>query len=363
VTTYTIGYTSADLAHEPGIDDVRYARQVGQLFGVDYHEETLSPSVVDLLPRLVWHMDEPIGDPACISSYLVCRAAREKLTVVLSGMGGDEVFAGYPRILAVRYGRMLDRVPLAARRALKDFLGARLTMGPPGRLRPARRNLMKFARGLTDSPLERYLTYLSYYRSDELRSLLSGELRAAGGDHDPFRYHREYLHRVRGEHWLNQFLYLDLKTFLPCLNLAYTDKMSMASSTEVRVPLLDDDLVELSGRIPADLKLRRFDRKFVFKRSMEGILPHEVIWRPKAGFGAPVRAWLSGDLKPMVNELLGPERVRERGLFDPGEVQRLVQANDAGTEDNAMRIWTLLTLELWQQTFFDQATPASLTTG
>jgi asparagine synthase (glutamine-hydrolysing) len=137
----------------------------------------------------------------------------------------------------------------------------------------------------------------------------------------------------------------------------------MASSTEVRVPLLDDDLVELSGRIPADLKLRRFDRKFVFKRSMEGILPHEVIWRPKAGFGAPVRAWLSGDLKPMVNELLGPERVRERGLFDPGEVQRLVQANDAGTEDNAMRIWTLLTLELWQQTFFDQATPASLTTG
>jgi asparagine synthase (glutamine-hydrolysing) len=354
VTTYTIGFTSSDLAHEPVPDDVRYARRVGQLFGVDYHEETLEPRVADLLDRLVWHMDEPIADPACISSYLVCRAARERLTVVLSGMGGDEIFAGYPRVLAARYGRFLDRMPLGARRALKQLLAERLTMGPPGRLRAPRRNLMKFARGLTDSSLDRYLTFLSYYRREELEAVLSDDLRASSRGHDPFRNHRLYLDRVGGEHWLNQLLYLDIKTFLPCLNLAYTDKMSMASSTEVRVPLLDDELVAVSGRVPPGLKLRRFDRKYVFKRSMEEVLPHDVIWRPKAGFSAPVRAWLSHDLKPKVSDLLSPDRVRSRGLFDPLEVQRLIQANQAGTEDNALRIWALMTFELWQQTFFDR---------
>jgi asparagine synthase (glutamine-hydrolysing) len=353
VATYTIGYSKEDVQHEPVPDDVQYARKMASLLNVDYHEETLVPDVVDLLPRLVWHMDEPIGDPACISTYLVCRAAREQLTVVLSGMGGDEIFAGYPRVLAAQYGRALDLVPLDARRRLGELISSRVTLGPPGRLRAPRRNLMKFARGLGDSPLRRYLTYCSYYRPEELERVLSPELRAATTGHDPFRYHDQYLDRVRGENWLNQLLYVDIKTFLPCLNLAYTDKMSMATSTEVRVPLLDDELVAMSASIPPGLKLRRTDRKYVLKRSMEGVLPHDIIWRPKAGFGAPVRAWLTSDgaLAPMVHELLSPERVRARGLFDPDEVQRIIRANETGTEDNALRIWALLTFELWHDTF------------
>jgi asparagine synthase (glutamine-hydrolysing) len=183
--------------------------------------------------------------------------------------------------------------------------------------------------------------------------VLSADLRAELRDHDPFRHHRRYLDRVRGEHWLNQLLYLDMKTFLPCLNLTYTDKMSMAASTEVRVPLLDDDMVDLSGRIQPELKLRRFTRKFVFKKSQEGRVPKDVVWRPKAGFGAPVRSWLVGDLKPMVDDLLSPETVRSRGLFDPDEVRRIVAAGESGAEDNALRVWSFLTLELWQRTFVD----------
>jgi asparagine synthase (glutamine-hydrolysing) len=215
---------------------------------------------------------------------------------------------------------------------------------------------MKLLRGIDAPPLERYLTYCSYYRGEELDRLLSGDLRT---DTDAvFARHREYASHVSGEHWLNQLLYLDLKTFLPCLNLAYTDKMSMAASTEVRVPLLDDELVALSGRIPPQLKLRRTTRKYVFKQSMQGVLPRDVIWRAKAGFGAPVRSWLVGDLKPLVEDLLSPETLRHRGLFDPTEVQRIVAANDAGTEDNALRIWSLLTLELWQQTYLDRAARA-----
>lgn len=351
VTTYTVGFSQEDLSHEIVPDDVRYSRQIAREFDIDYHEETLQPSVVDLLPKLVWHMDEPIADPACISTYLICSAARERMTVILSGMGGDEVFAGYPRHLAAQIGRMADVVPRSVRAAMRRGLDGRLTLGPPGKLRGPRRNLMKLMRGIDASPLERYLIYCSYYQHDELSRLLTPNLRAHAGH--SFDRHHGYADRVAGENWLNQLLYIDLKTFLPCLNLAYTDKMSMAASTEVRVPLLDDELVALSGQIPPSLKLKGRTRKYIFKRSMEGILPHDVIWRPKAGFGAPVRSWLVGDLKPMIDDLLSPEAVRRRGLFDPVEVKRIIAANEAGTEDNALRLWALLTLEIWQQTYLD----------
>jgi asparagine synthase (glutamine-hydrolysing) len=349
VTTFTVGASKQDLRHEIVPDDVRYARQIASRHGVDYHELTLEPNVVELLPKLIWHLDEPVADPAAISTYLICSAARRKLTVILSGMGGDEIFAGYPRHLAAQLGRLLGCAPLPVRRGLRRLIEAHLTLGRPGRLRGPRRNLMKLARGLDGTPWDRYLAYCSYYQGHELAAVLGPDTPAG----DPFRRHRAYLERVRDEHWLNQLLYLDLKTFLPCLNLSYTDKMSMAASAEVRVPLLDNDLVDLSARIPPELKLHGLTRKYLFKRSMESVLPREVIYRRKAGFGAPVRSWLVGELEPMVNELLCPDVIRARGLFDPVEVRRLIDANRRGQEDNALRIWALLTLELWQRTFLD----------
>jgi asparagine synthase (glutamine-hydrolysing) len=326
--------------------------------GAQHHERILSADVVSLLPRLVWHMDEPIADPACITTYLICAAAREQLTVILSGMGGDEVFAGYPRHLATRLAGWLDTLPHGARRRLRALVDERVTMGGPGRLRGPRRNLMKLARGLDVAPSERFLTYCSYYTDAELGRLLTPDTRAELRGHDPFRHHRDYFDRVTGADWVNQMLYVDIKTFLPCLNLAYTDRMSMAASAEVRVPLLDDEVVEMSARIPPGLKLRRTTRKYVFKKSMEGVLPSEIIWRPKAGFGAPVRSWLDGELKELMDDALSPRRVRDRGWLDPVEVERLRRANAAGDEDNALRLWAILTLELWHQTFIDE-TPAA----
>jgi asparagine synthase (glutamine-hydrolysing) len=353
VTTYTVGFSQADLDHEPIPDDLRYAREVGRVFGVDYHEQILRTDLVELLPKLVWHLDEPIADPACITTYLICSTARERLTVILSGMGGDEVFAGYYRHLAARLGRLADAVPRGVRTAFRQAVDEHVTLGAPGRLRKARRNLRKLAEGIDADAVDRYLPYLSYYRPTELRAVLSADVRAALDGHDPFRKHRAFFAEVEGEHWLNQLLYVDQKTFLPCLNLTYTDKMSMAASTEVRVPLLDDELVALAGRIPPQLKLRRLTRKHILRRSMEGVLPHDVIHRPKAGFGAPLRAWLAGPLKPLVRELLSPAQIERRGLLDPAEVQRIVRANEDGRADYALRVWAFLTLELWQQTFVD----------
>lgn len=358
VTTFTVGFSSEDLGHEIVPDDVVYARKVGRLFDVSYNERILEPDVVELLPKLVWHLDEPVADPAAISTYLICAAAGERLKVILSGMGGDEVFAGYPRYLAAQIGRAADIAPASIRTLIRRALEPRLTLGPPGRLRGPRRNLMKALRGLDADPLERYLIYSSYYRRPELERVLSADLRSELANHDPFRHHREYLDRAPTDDWLNKLLYLDLKTFLPCLNLAYTDKMSMAASTEVRVPLLDNELLSLTSRIPPGLKLRRLTRKYVFKRSFESVLPHDVVWRRKAGFGAPIRAWLVGDLRPLVADLLAPAAVRERGLFDPDEVTRLIRANESGLEDNALRIWSFLTLELWYRTFIDDGSRA-----
>jgi asparagine synthase (glutamine-hydrolysing) len=356
VTAYTIGFSPRDLSYDISPDDLRYARTVAEKFGVDYHEQLLEPRIVDLLPTLVRHLDDPVADPAAVTTYLICSAASERLKVILSGMGGDEVFAGYPRYVAARLAGIADVIPASLRRMLRTASEGRLTMGPPGRLRAVRRNLMKLLRGIDQSPQDRYLVYCSYYRPEELERLLNGDLRAAIWTHDPFHHHREYFDRVRDQPWLNQMLYVDAKTFLPCLNLAYTDKMSMAASTEVRVPLLDDEVVSHAARIPPDLKLRRLTRKYVFKRSMERNLPRDVIWRPKAGFGAPIRGWLVNELRPMIDDVLSREAVAARGLFEPDEVRRLVRATADGTEDNALRLWALLTLELWHQAFVDGGT-------
>jgi asparagine synthase (glutamine-hydrolysing) len=354
ISTYTIGFALEDLRHEIVPDDVVHARNVATLFDTDSTERILEPDVLDLLPKAVWHLEEPVADPAAISTFLICRAARERMPVMLSGMGGDEMFAGYPRYLAYRISRMLDRLPTGLLRLGERSLSAVARPGRPGRLRGPRRNLWKFMRASGLPPLERYLSFSSYYTGGELHSLLTSEVEAVIGDYDPLAWHRGYLESASGLDELSRLLYLDAKTFLPCLNLTYTDKMSMAASVEVRVPLLDDELVALAARIPSSLKLHGTRRKYVFKKSQERVLPRKIVWRRKAGFGAPVRAWLNGELAPMVSDLLSEETVSRRGLVDPAAVRRLREENASGSADWSLHLYALLTLELWHQTFVDR---------
>jgi asparagine synthase (glutamine-hydrolysing) len=309
--------------------------------------------VLELLPKAVWHLEDPIADPAAITTYLICREARREMPVMLSGMGGDEVFAGYPRYLAWRIGRELARLPRPLVRVLEGSVAPLARPGRPGRLRGPRRNLWKFMRAAGLSPLDRYLSFSSYYAAPELRGLLAPGV--VEPDYDPLAVHRSHLARESGGDELARLLYLDAKTFLPSLNLAYTDKMGMAASVEVRVPLLDDELVALAARIPSGLKLRGWRRKYILKRSQEGILPRDVIWRRKAGFGAPLRAWLASDLAPLVDDLLSESTLRRRGLVDPDAVAALRREHAAGLADNGFRLYALLTLELWCRTFLDRA--------
>ncbi|MDQ3907863.1 MAG: asparagine synthase C-terminal domain-containing protein, partial [Acidobacteriota bacterium] len=355
VSTYTVGIAAEDLRYDIIPDDTRWSREVGKLFGTDYHEETLAPDAAELLPLLVRHVEMPLIDMA-FSSYLVSREARRTLTVMLSGMGGDEVFAGYPRQLAMQVAGWLDPVaPRAVRRPLLNVVASALPGGLPGRLTAPLRNAKKFARSGALDFEERYLGFGTYFTDEQKRALYADDVRDATRDLDPYKEHRRYFARCRDAAPLNRLLYVDLKTFLPCLNLDYTDKTSMAATLEVRVPFLNVELVELAARMPPALKLRGLKRKYILKRAAERLLPREIVWRRKAGFGAPLRSWLRGALRPLVEELLSEETIRRRGLFKPEEVRRVVEANRTGREDFSLQVFQLLTLELWQREFLDQS--------
>ncbi|MGH9901360.1 MAG: asparagine synthetase B family protein, partial [Pyrinomonadaceae bacterium] len=346
-----------DLRYDIIPDDARWARRVGELLKTDYHEMMLKPAVAELLPKLVYHMEIPVIDMA-ISSYLVAREARQTLTVLLSGMGGDELFAGYPRQMAMALAGALDVVPGTLRRPLMSAVEGALPGGLPGRFTAPLRNAKKFARSAALDFERRYLGYGTYFTDAAKQALYSDGMREATEGMDAYREHRRYFARVRGAAPLNRLLYVDLKTFLPCLNLAYTDKTSMAATLEVRVPFLNTEMVELAARVPPYLKLRGLKRKYILKRAAERLLPREVVWRRKAGFSAPIRAWLRGPLRPLVDDLLSEEVVRRRGLFRPEEVRRVVAANLSGREDYNQQVLQLLTLEMWHRVFIDAKQPA-----
>lgn len=352
IETYTIGMASEDLRYDIIPDDVEWARKVNQQLDTDYHEIMLKPSVAELLPKLVYHMDEPAIDMA-IPSYLISRASRETVRVMLSGMGGDEVFAGYPRQMAMKIAGAFDPVPQLLRRPVMRAIEYALPGGMPGKLTAPLRNAKKFARSAALDFENRYLGYQTYFTDQAKQRLYSDALRVELQGHDAYEAHRRYFARAKNFAPLNQLLYVDMKTFLPCLNLMTTDKTSMAANLEVRVPFLNREMIEFAARMPPALKLRGLKRKYILKKAAERLLSREVVWRKKAGFGAPIRSWLRGALRPMVDDLLSEETIQRRGLFRPQEVRRIIESNLSGREDFNLQVFQLLNLELWMRTFID----------
>ncbi len=215
----------------------------------------------------------------------------------------------------------------------------------------------KLARSGSLPQEEAFLMNATYLDADQKAGIYSGALAAELADADPYDVHRGHLAETEHADFLNRMLHLDLRTFMVSLNLLYNDKMSMASSLEVRVPFLDRDLVDYAfASVAPDMKLKgafRPETKHVFRRAMEGIVPDEVLRQPKAGFGAPHDHWLVNDLSEMVDDLLAPERVAQRGLFDPSAVRRMIEEHRVGSRDWAYPLWLLLSLELWHQGFVD----------
>jgi asparagine synthase (glutamine-hydrolysing) len=355
--TYTVSFPWKYRIGENTLDDPEVPARLARHLGCENQQIIVEPDVAELLPKLIWHMDEPVADPAIIAAYLVCREARSTSTVLLSGVGGDELFAGYRKHAAHYWGEAYRRVPLR----LRELIGSRvLAMGNPrgSAWKGTLRLLKKMARSAALPAAERFVMNCTYLDAQQKNVLYTPELRAEVGALDPAVHHWESFQAVEHADFLNQMLYLDSKIFMPSLNLNYNDKMSMASSVEVRVPFLDRQLAEfVAWNVPPRSKLNgslRPTTKYILRKAMEGVLPREVLDQPKAGFAAPIDYWLAHDLREMVDDLLCESRVRSRGLFRPEVVQAYVDEHRDGTQDWSMQIWQFLTLEIWMQTFLDR---------
>ena len=348
---------STNTAEEGFADDLPYARAVAARVGAELFEQPLDPGMAELLPLLVWHCDEPIADPAAVASYMLCREAREAGTVVLlSGQGADELYYGYRGHRAMRARGRVGMVPTQAFRLASGIYEAALSRTSLSAAATPRR-VSKLLRVLGASSSEAVMQ-LADWGSAAIRDELLVDRDAAATDYD------EYLalfERSRGATEEDRWSYVMFKTFMPSLNLAYGDRSSMAVSLELRVPYLDRELVEQAGRMPAAVKSRGGE-KAVLAAAAADWLPPEVLRRPKAGFGAPLRGWMSGPLHARIKEVLLGDRLAARGLFHRAGLESVLRDLETGRRDVAYIVWAIFTFELWARTFLDQdgARPAAL---
>jgi asparagine synthase (glutamine-hydrolysing) len=356
VRTYTITFPHKYRVGETTLDDPNVPARLARQLGCDNQQIVVEPDVAELLPRLTWHMDEPTADPAIITAYLVCREARKQATVLLSGVGGDELFAGYRKHAAHRWAQAYRQLPGMLRSGIESGLNALPSLRGTT-MKGSVRLAKKMARSASLGNEDRFIRNCTYLDAEQKMSSYTAEVQDQLRNSDPAVRHHSNFDVVRDADFLNQMLYLDTKIFMTSLNLNYNDKMSMASSVEVRVPFLDRELAEFAAwNIPPDLKLKGFFRpttKHIFRRAMRDVLPAEVLQQPKAGFAAPVDYWLTHDLREMVDDLLSDTNIRKRGFFRPEAVRRFVAEHRSGIEDWSMQIWQFLTLENWMRIFLD----------
>jgi asparagine synthase (glutamine-hydrolysing) len=322
------------------------ARRVADHLGCDLSTELVTPRVEELLPRLAWHCDEPFGDSSAVPTYYVSAAARQRVTVALSGDGGDELWAGY-QWHRVEWWESQVRGRLG--RAGCD-VAAKL-----GHLLPLSAKGARSLRHLGLAPDDACARKHGYQQFDDRtkQALYSGDLSAATRHADPFASFRRAYAACQSPDPLDRVMFVDVKTYLADDILAKVDKMSMAVSLEARVPLLDHKLVEFAARVPSSLKLRRGTSKYLLRQVLERRVPARLLKGPKHGFTAPIGEWLRGPLKSLGSGLLLDGRLRERGLFQPSAVARLWHEHQSGRRDHRHRLWSLLMLELWFRQFAD----------
>ncbi len=346
IEAYTITFRPEDQRLEAMPDDAVYARRMAAHLGIRLHEIEISPDVVDMLPRIVDVLDEPIGDPAAINTVLMCQAARDAgVKVLLSGMGADELFGGYRKHLACLLGAKYRGLPDVLRRQLIGPVVKRMPVAAGGRgLRYARwaKRFLSFAELPEEAAFRR--SY-SLYDPPELVNLLSPDL--AGLVDDVVKEHQVLYEDGKMADHVNRMCLTDSRLFLPGLNLAYTDRSSMSVSTEVRVPLVDPHVFRAAFSFPGATKIKGRRQKLPLREVASRWLPREIVERPKASFGAPLRAWVTNDLGGLIDDaLLGGELVSS-GLLRKVPLHQMVADQRSGRLDQSKQLWQLLSMELW----------------
>jgi asparagine synthase (glutamine-hydrolysing) len=304
------------------------------------------PTLREALDILAGHLDEPVADPAVIPTYLLSRFARTEIKVALSGEGSDELFGGYPTYMGARLAEYYLRLPRFVRRQffdrLKRFLPVSSTAVPKGLF------LRRFLTHAERDPAERHQIWFGMFSPAELDQLFTREWKgpspASSGIFEPLT---RVLDGARFDETVAEMLYLDFRMYLEDNLLVKIDRASMACSLELRTPFLDHRLVEFAAGLPASLRVRHFQLKYLFKKAVEKWLPHEIVYRQKRGFSVPIAGWMKGGLRPLLDETLSEDKLKRDGLFNPPFVRRLLSEHWNGRADHRKTLWTLLCFQLW----------------
>lgn len=345
VKTFSIGFRHADF------NEAAYARMVAERFSTEHHELILEPNLLETIERLTHSLEEPFGDSSMLPTYYVSRLARKHVTVVLSGDGGDEVFAGYDRYQIHARRERFNKLPAWAGRFYREQIYPRLSRGVRGR---------KFAYNISLPARERYADMVSFLPAFERDvPLLSNQFRESVQDvENPQQIMFRYFDHALAPDNLGRIQYVDMKTYLVEDILTKVDRMSMATSLETRAPILDHLLVEWASTLTAEWKLRGHHQKYILRKLAERVgVPREVLYRPKRGFAVPLVHWMRNELKELVLDVLREKRTHERGYFDQSGVERLLIEHFSTRRDHSDSIWRLLMFELWHRNFLEGRRP------
>lgn len=344
VKTFSIGF------REGSYDETSYSREIAALFGTEHREEQVEPRVRELFDQLVVHLDEPFADTSLFPTYLVSEVAARDVKVVLSGDGGDELFAGYDWYEADRILRTLSWFP--GRTGLRALAAVSELLPPTEKKKGFINKAKRFLTGAAAAPGLEHYRWLTYLGPQDKQELYSDDFLAALSSFDASACVVGSLRSPR-EDLLNRQLYTDFQIFLADDILVKVDRMSMATSLEARAPFLDRDVIELAFRMPGGMKLQGSTRKYILKKAMRGILPPSILNRGKEGFSIPMKNWLRGDLRPLMLDLLSEERIKRRGLFRWPAVEKRLSQHLAGRANHAHQLFPLMVFERWAEEFLD----------
>jgi asparagine synthase (glutamine-hydrolysing) len=340
VTTCSIGFEDKEY------DEADFAREVAKKFQTDHHEQVVHPQAVDILKKLVWHYDEPFADSSAIPTYYVSWVARQSVTVALGGDGGDESLAGYRRYYFDQFENRLRRmVPSGIR---SRFFGPLGRAYPPLAWAPRMFRAKATFQSLSRSPLSGYFNSISIFRPDEKPKLLSKDFQSSLAGYESIGVLQHHYERAGTDDPLSRIQYVDIKTYLPDDILAKVDRASMAVSLEVRAPMLDHEFLELTAKIPSSMKLRGTCGKYIFKKAMADILPHDILHRRKQGFAVPLARWFRGELRDLAHDAIFS---RDDGVLNKTYLNTIWNEHQNETYDRSPHLWAVLMYREWREKF------------
>lgn len=345
VKTFSIGFEEQDFS------ELKYAKRVAEHIGAEHHEFIVRPDAIELLPTLVEHYGEPYADSSALPTYYVSRETRKHVTVALNGDGGDESFVGYERYMAMQFAEAYKRIPRVLRKA---FIEGPFNLLPVSETKKTRvRDVQRFFTSASEPRIERYFRWMSTFKPAVKRDIYTADFINEVSDNDAIDVVGDWLRRANGTGVVDATLLTDQMTYLPNDLLVKVDIASMANSLEARAPFLDHKVIEFAASLPENLKMPQYRTKYLLKKVAARLVPREVIYRRKMGFGVPVGHWFRKEMKDFVRDVLLSESFRKRDIIRPEAVQKIVDQHINGIVDHAFPIWTLLMLELWYRQFID----------